>query len=125
MQNSGMKMTRDYDSKIDLVDNLLAEARAEQLDLPSGLAERVVAQAHAMQPRHQRKRAWLWPAFSDVFKVWPALGGLVAASCVGFWIGINPPDGMIDAGNLLLLPSGVIYDDAAEVSGFGWDLQEG
>ena len=57
---------------------------------------------------------------------WQGLGGLVAATCAGFWIGISPPDMLPDTGAVLLgyeISDTVSFDDGA--AGFGWDAEEG
>lgn len=110
------------------VDVLLARARDTEVQLPPDLAQRVVADALNVQPQvpaAPRRPGW-GQRFLAALGGWPALGGLAAASCTGFWIGISPPEGMIDAGALLVnASSSTVYDEAAELTAFGWDVEEG
>lgn len=50
------------------------------------------------------------------------IGGLVTATCVGFWIGLAPPGGLPDLGNALL--GSTVYDTTelalADVYDGGW-----
>jgi hypothetical protein len=120
--NSGMTMTRIDNGDMERVEMLLQHAKDAQVTLPPGLAGRVMADAERIQPaRSFRPGRRLLEALGG----WPALGGLAVASSVGFWIGISPPEGMVDPAILLQDSAGDGYDDTAELSGFGWDLDEG
>jgi hypothetical protein len=118
-------MTQDKKRELDLVDQLLDEARSMQKDLPPGLSARVVADAKRLQPAESRResrrglRDWV-----NGLGGWPTFGGLVAASCIGFLVGLNPTDGPYDPGSLLFAPESSAFEDAA-LSGFGWDVSEG
>ena len=123
-------MTQTDPPKPDDLETMLQRAAQDPPALPPGLAARVIADGQRLQPSPVgRKRAEslsLGARLLAAMGGWPAVSGLAAASCAGFWIGYAPPEGMIDAGDLLLNTSGtVVYDDAAELSGFGWDLEEG
>lgn len=111
------------------VDALLAEAARNQPEVPTGLAARVMQDADRLQPKvlqSQRPPMSLFARLGAALGGWPAVGGLAAASCAGFWIGFSPPDTMLDAGALLVNQTqGAFYEEAAELSGFGWDLEEG
>ena len=52
------------------------------------------------------------------------MGGLAAAACAGFWIGVSPPESGFDPG-LLLVPEVEILEEAEMLFAFGWDVQEG
>ena len=68
----------------------------------------------------------LMSRIARAFGGWPALGGLAAATCAGFWIGFSPPAAIPDAGSLLLGGEDITLDDSmADLSGFGWDIEEG
>ncbi len=38
----------------------------------------------------------IWKQLFRVLGGWPAMGGLVAATVTGIWIGVNPPNGLSD-----------------------------
>lgn len=119
-------MTMHDESEIKGLDDLL-ETAARERDVPPGLAARVLADAEQVQPRQQVRRK---PAgrrsFLAALGGWQAMGGLALASCAGFWIGINPPAGLPDAGGLMLDQQvEVSLEIMDDISGFGWDLEEG
>ena len=123
-----MKMTdRKIPQKMDL-DVLLAQAGEHDTVVPSALMQRVLRDAQAVQPLSQatkKPQIRFGGGLRDRFAGWTVLGGMVAASCVGFWIGFNPPTAL----DGLNLPGyAPVYDtfgsEAAELSGFGWDLEE-
>jgi len=97
-------------------------ARAAPPVMPDGLAARIVADAEARLPR-----APLWKRMMASVGGPAGLGGLVTATVVGFWIGVAPPETMIDP---LALIGGEASVDALEYEqtafdGFGWDIEEG
>ncbi len=126
-QSLDTMMTRNDKDHFDAMEQVLSEARRREHDVPEALTKRVLADALREQPVPvvMRNRVRTWRDWLGDIGGWPTLGGLVAASCVGFWIGISPPEGIGDPSIWLLDRSFTGYDDAAEVSGFGWDLQEG
>ena len=119
-----MKMT-DRDDMAAL-DKLLENA-ARTRDVPPALARRVLEDAAVLQPR--RRRSSIFARGRSILASlggWPAVGGLVAATCAGFWIGISPPVFLPDAGALVLGASeDVSYEVVAGDAGFGWVLEEG
>lgn len=124
-----MKMTdREKPVSFD-IDALLAEAAGDRPKVPASLTARVMQDADRLQPKVmqlQRAPVSLFARLGAALGGWPAVGGLAAASCAGFWIGFSPPDTMLDAGALLVNQTqGAFYDEAAELSGYGWDLEEG
>ncbi len=113
-----MKMT-ETDKTDAALETLFDAARAAPPDLPDALMDRVLADAMAQHPR-LRKRGWrhlLEPLGGAA-----GLGGLVTATCVGFWIGIAPPEALPDVGALVL---GAETSSEADTYGFGWDIEEG
>lgn len=83
-----MKMA-DHDE----LETLFAQARENRPALPDDLVVRIETDAEAMRlrrsaPKERRQRRWLG---LDRFGSWQALGGLVAASAAGVWIGIAAP----------------------------------
>ena len=121
-------MTRDEKSEMRALYALLAEAARQPDELPPGLAARVLADARQLQPEPApppRRQEFTFKRLVRALGGWPAMSGLAAATCAGFWIGVNPPAGVPDAA--LVLWGGGEYafsDEAAELSGFGWDLEE-
>lgn len=120
-------MTQNEHSNLDALERLLSRERGADHGVPRALTERILADALREQPvpAPARKKARARKNWFGEFGGWPAFSGLVAASCVGFWIGISPPEGIGDPSAWLLDGTSAAYDDAAELSGFGWDLQEG
>ncbi len=127
----GMKM-KESDSEMtdNALENLFEQARANAPQLPDGLMDRVLANALAAQPKAQVSgwRGWL-AAIGGL----PGLSGLVTATCVGFWWGVAPPAALPDlAGQVLVAQTGTELDVesaelevAAELTVFGWDIEEG
>ena len=123
-------MTQHDNSELKAVEALLAEAARKPDELPPGLAARVLADARRVQSpapaARPRPAGGAFARFLQALGGWPTLSGLAAATCAGFWIGIDPPAGVPDAA--VMLWGGEEYansDEAAELTGFGWDLEEG
>ena len=116
-------MMDDDEKTLRDLERVFETARRQAPSVPPSLARRVVEDARAVQPRSQprhRKRA----KFFERVRLgqWAAISGLVAASSVGFWIGIDPPVVLQDVS---VLPGwGAVSGEAAELSGFGWELEE-
>lgn len=120
-------MTQNDKSEMKELGDFFAEIQDGSQDVPAHLTQRVLADAARVQPLQEQNqlRKRFGSRFLDAIGGWPAFGGLAAASCVGFWIGVSPPEGIIDPANLFL-PTGVeAYNDPAELTGFGWDVLEG
>lgn len=67
-----------------------------------------------------------WRQVMSALGGWQGMGGLVAATCAGFWIGINPPDTLpVSMGALLNLEMVYGEADTDALTGYGWDLEEG
>lgn len=86
----GIAMSDDFDAELD---DLFQTARRQTQALPDGLAQRILADAHAQQSTPAQG---IWPRMRDALGGWPGLGGLVAAGMAGVWLGFAPPDVMPD-----------------------------
>lgn len=78
-------------------------AAARKADAPScdALMARVLADAKAVQAGFQAtaagsRRPGRVQQLFQVLGGWPAVGGLMAATVTGIWIGVNPPSGLSD-----------------------------
>lgn len=128
MQNWGMMMTEIERSDKDVV-ALFATARRDGSFPSADLLARVLQDAESEQPN---PRTPARVARSNVLSRalvavggWPSLGGLVAATVVGFGIGISPST-MIDTPAASLFGQSdtlSLYD--ADLGGLGWDMDEG
>lgn len=120
---------KKQDKDVRSTDVLLAAARSQPPAVPDALMARVLADADALQPSHpvpDRPSGGLWTRISDLFGGWQGLGGLVAATCAGVWIGWNPPLVLPDAGALILGYNDVgVMSTTAELTSFGWDVDGG
>ena len=78
-----------------MLDQMFAEAATHQPAASPDLTERVLADAMAAQPvgvgRLPVARGW-WSNLLSAIGGVPGAGGLVAASIVGLWIGVSPPE---------------------------------
>lgn len=104
---------------------LFDDARATAPQVSDALMARIIADAQAVRPVQAKARG-LRGLIASLGGL-PALGGLVTATCVGFWLGVAPPAAVPDLAATVL---GV--DVAAEtemdgygLSAYGWDLDEG
>ncbi|MEE4187657.1 MAG: hypothetical protein V2I76_04315 [Roseobacter sp.] len=124
-------MTQHDQSTDAALERLLAAARKTDEGLPDNLVQRVLADAEAFQPSSyaakNRQSGWFL-TFQGQLSRLGALGGMITASAVGLWMGMYPPEvlddlgivsGLVQGGDAL----GSLSEDAAEVSGFGWDLE--
>ncbi len=96
-----MKMTDQ-----DKLENLLAQARKTRSTLPEDLAVRIETDAEAVRLRRlaakNRPTSRSWRAAFDGIGGWRALGGLVAASAAGVWIGFSAPAFLPDPADFIL-----------------------
>jgi hypothetical protein len=119
-----LKMTRSDKNTSDTeIETLFAAARSAPPTVPDALMASILADAGQMQPAQPTQGgvfSWLRALGGG-----PGVGGLVFATCVGFWIGVAPPANLPDlAGQLLNLQSSTDIDDS-DLTGFGWDIEEG
>lgn len=95
--------------------------------MPDALMARVLADGMAMQPAPggvvaAPARGW----FAGLLGGWQSVGGLVAATCAGFWIGLSPPQYLPQAALTLLVADQVdVTADLTEVTAYGWVEDEG
>ncbi|MEO1107764.1 MAG: hypothetical protein AAFX90_07570 [Pseudomonadota bacterium] len=77
------------------LDHLFAEARQRRDALPDDLVVRIQTDAEAVRlerlSKLSRPTQGLWSRVTDQLGGWQGLGGLVAASAAGVWIGFSAP----------------------------------
>ncbi|MFQ6548695.1 hypothetical protein AADZ90_012105 [Aestuariibius sp. 2305UL40-4] len=71
-----------------LFDAVRDEAGDNPSDLPPGLRARILADAHLVT---ERRALPLWRVWLKAVGGWPTVGGVLAASLAGLWIGVMPP----------------------------------
>lgn len=122
------------DKKVDgfeEVDALLARAAAEPADVPEYLMARILNDAESLQVAPESDgnpvaHFGFFKQLRDAVGGWAGITGLAAASCVGFWIGINPYVGVLDATGIMIEADEYSsYYEAGEIPGFGWALSGG
>lgn len=99
--NWGTTMTEDKDN----LDLLFAQARENRPELPDDLTVRILTDAEAvrldrMKP-DQPKAKPLWTRVLAGLGGWQGMGGLVAASMAGVWIGFSAPGFLPDPANYI------------------------
>lgn len=77
-------------SETDMIDAILANARAQQPQVSDDLLSRVLADAARMQPQPAPAKP-LWSTLLDMIGGWPSIGGLAVAGVAGVWVGFAPP----------------------------------
>lgn len=82
--------------KTEDLDRLFSQMREDgDKAVPDDLMARVLADARQVQNRPARvpdaSRPGPFAALADLLGGWRGMGGLVAASCAGLWLGIAPP----------------------------------
>ena len=117
-----MTMTR---SDTDMLEVFFQDARATPPRMPSGLMDRALADAIDAQPKPASK-GWrgLWRAFGGA----PALGGVVTATAVGFWLGVSAPGLLPDLATEIITGDTLAAADdirVPELTAFGWDIDGG
>lgn len=81
------------DPSDDMLEDLFAQARDRAPEVSDDLMSRVLADAEMAQnmlPVVQPEPG-LGKRLLDLIGGWPTLGGLVAATIAGFWVGVAPP----------------------------------
>lgn len=120
----GTKMKKPDSFMTDMeLENLFDQARSVPAQVPEGLMAQVIADAQVLQPR---AKSTSWHRWLVAIGGLPALSGLVTATCVGFWLGVAPPDGLPDlAGQVLGRQGSAELEVSADLTSFGWDIEEG
>ncbi|MEX0347863.1 MAG: hypothetical protein AB3N15_00425 [Paracoccaceae bacterium] len=94
-----------------------AAARDRRDDMPDGLAARMMDDADRIQQDHLvvtdpvRSRPCLWDQLQSLLGGWAGMGGLVAASAAGVWIGLAPPEFLPD-------PAGLVFQQQEDLELF-------
>lgn len=97
--NWGMDMA-DYERELD---DLFAQARQTRDTLPEGLAVRIETDAEAVRlSRLPRPAPATWRQRIAGIGGWTGLGGLVAASVAGVWVGFAAPSFLPDPAEYLV-----------------------
>lgn len=111
----------EKDMNDETLEGLFAQARADPPQVSAALLARVVQDAQHMQAEPRgRVRNW-WRALGGA----PGWGGLVMATCVGFWLGVAPPEGMPYLADQIMGQDVYVKDTTTDMTGFGWDSEEG
>ena len=119
------------DLNMDALDAMLGDAASDTEFHPDeGFMSRVLGDALAQQPMPEIAPLSVWQQITGMVGGWQGMGGLFAVTCAGFWIGINPPEGLpAQFDTFLNLETSVLaFDDESDDSalfGFGWDIEEG
>ncbi len=98
---------QNHKDAFDDLDALFAEARATRPEMPETLTARILAAASEEQSRQQASGFKADPPRRGTLALlvaalggWTSVGGLVAASCTGLWIGIAGPEALRNAPGL-------------------------
>ena len=106
----------------DDLDTLFDTARAQPPKVPADLMQRVMQDAAHVQQAGQAGTGWRgWIALLGGAR---GVSGLITATCVGFWIGVAPPQALPDFG-ALVLGQATVESAEEDTSLFGWDIEEG
>lgn len=118
-----MRMTDKPEPDDDALEALFEKARRSAPEVPQPLMSAILDDAAALQPRQGSGPARWFASIGGL----PALGGLIAASCVGFWFGVAPPQGVPDLADRMRGIDASFSEDieGTAVTGFGWDIEEG
>ncbi len=98
--NWGTKMAEN-DTELD---QLFAQARQTRPELPDDLAVRILTDAETvrldrLKPAVQSRP--VWARILDGIGGWQSMGGLVAASAAGVWIGLSAPEFLPDPATII------------------------
>ncbi|WP_254443439.1 hypothetical protein [Ruegeria atlantica] len=86
------------------LDQLFAQARQAQPALSDNLAVRILTDAEAVRLERLKPsapRRSVWARLVEGIGGWQSMGGLVAASAAGVWIGFAAPDFLPDPATIL------------------------
>ena len=94
------------DKDMDRLDDLFAQARAEQPVPSDAVLSRIAADAAAWQPEPAPRHGFLAELLEGIGG-WPALGGLVTATMAGLYLGFAQPELVSPTGLAQLSETGV------------------
>lgn len=104
----------DKDTNTPSLEALFETARATPPEMPEGLLAKVVADAERQMPAAAKRRPMSrLRRWFETLGGGAGVGGLITATCVGFWIGVAPPDGLLAFGDAL---AGTAADDTIEIA---------
>lgn len=106
-----MDKTTQHIDGFDL-DDLFAEARAQEATPSADFMQRVLDDALAVQPAPMApvsRRTSRLRQFLNAVGGWPAMAGLATAGVAGLWIGVNPPDTLATTAETLLGTENDLY----------------
>lgn len=120
---------------IDL-DKMFAGAKREPLEPSADFMSRVLSDAQEMQPAPQgvmdktpQKQGFfseMLSGLSDAIGGWPAFAGLATAAVTGLWIGVSPPQGLIEPfGSVLGTDTSLLGETLEFGDGFDFTMFEG
>ncbi|MEL6100851.1 MAG: hypothetical protein AAFY74_11290 [Pseudomonadota bacterium] len=118
------RKTTPTQAEIEALLDSLAESGPEPSD---ALVARVMEDALARQSQvwQPRQRDGFLSQLFSALGGWGGLGGLVAATCAGVYVGVSPPDGLLNTMNLVwVVDQQEAFDAAPGLTGFGWLLEE-
>lgn len=115
---------------------MFESARKAAPEPSSDFLARVLADAQAMQPAaagvmtraplQRNSIAEFFSTLGDMIGGWPGFAGLASAAVAGVWIGISPPDTLIDPISAVLGgESSALFETLETDSGFDFTLFEG
>jgi hypothetical protein len=83
------------------LDDLFAEVRAQAPEPAPDLMARIFAEAERVAAERERRgpapvRQGAWREWLRLLGGWPTVGGLVASTLAGLWIGVAQPPGLSD-----------------------------
>ena len=128
-------MMAETDKDLKALDDLFATARRTSPAMPTLLADRILEDAadvqiaraevaarrlapHPSAPATLRPALRLWRQFQAAIGGWPAVGGLMAASLTGLWIGLAPPTFLPDPAELAQLAATTGSTDSVPFESF-------
>lgn len=111
------------------LDDMFAQAQHNTPAPSAELMSRVLGDAITAQPvvaaTKTPARLGLFARISDVLGGWPAMGGLVTATVLGFLVGVSPQERIGDpAAALFEQPGDALALFDAGLNGLGWDMEE-
>lgn len=86
------------DPKMDMLDDIFAQVRAVAPTPSDDLVARVLADAETADQKvaAPAPRPGFFAGLLEAVGGWPSVGGLVAATAAGIWVGVAPPASVED-----------------------------